>query len=546
MKTRIGLLAVIYSFNAQAATEQLVWGKSSQYTKSNASGLMQFHHVAAADNYQLKPVDPAEADTNKSDVRYQLYYKDIPIWGHELIVHKGKNKEEYMTGVSVAGIENEIKDTKTKLSAETVEQKIVAATADAIVFKNTEKVIYLDTKQKAHLAYETTLILNSPERFITSPHYIIDANSGKTLKQWDQLNRNKIGQGLGGNVLPLPYRAGIFQHGNFYPGIASLGKFDVLLKEGRCYLENANMRVINVNETELNRSSFPILSFVEMFTKLPTFSYPCDEKSKYVNKNDGNSAPANHSFSVINDTMYFASVTFDMYKNFYGVEKPIGDDLPLRAYTHIKNLDNAFAIPLIKIKGMTIIHQQIVIGDGDTLFTAPAQGTVAHELSHNFTNLNSQLKYVDESGGINEAFSDMASIAMQDYLRTFYPWYWDGVDWAIGREATFGTEPIRYMDDPEKDGRSIGHMNKYYTGIDVHESSGIFNKAFYLLAHKPDWNVRQAFQVMVDANQKYWTSGTHFEAAACGVIQAAIDRKYGKASVIDAFAEVGIVCPLKL
>ena len=192
-----------------------------------------------------------------------------------------------------------------------------------------------------------------------------------------------------------------------------------------------------------------------------------------------------------------------------------------------------------------IIHQQIVIGDGDIRLTAPAQGTLAHELSHNFTRLNSNLRYFGHSGGINEAFSDMASIALQDYLRKDYPWYWDGLDWTIGREATINGEPLRYMNEPSRDGESIDNANLYSEDLDVHHTSGIFNKAFYLLANKPDWSIRKAFQVMVDANIKYWTSGAHFESAACGVIQAAIDRKYEKQGVLEAFAEVGVICPLK-
>nr|WP_277619266.1 M4 family metallopeptidase [Legionella norrlandica] len=120
----------------------------------------------------------------------------------------------------------------------------------------------------------------------------------------------------------------------------------------------------------------------------------------------------------------------------------------------------------------------------------------------------------------------------------------DGKDWSIGREITVSGEPIRYMDDPVKDGRSIDHAESYYEELDVHLSSGIFNKAFYLLANKPDWSVRKAFQVMIDANIKYWTSGTSFDAAACGVIQAAIDRQYNKQDVISAFAEVGVNCPI--
>jgi pseudolysin len=284
---------------------------------------------------------------------------------------------------------------------------------------------------------------------------------------------------------------------------------------------------------------------VEYLKKPPTFSYPCNEKTKYINKNDGDTAPANYSFSSINDTMYFSDITLNMYKEYFGVDKPLGTDLPLRAYTHIKEFDNALAVPTVKIKGIYIIHQQIVIGDGDQVLSAPAQGTVAHELSHNFTRLNSNLIYEGQSGGVNESFSDMASIAMQDYLRKDYPWYWDGLDWTIGQEATIGATPLRYMSDPAKDGKSINNAKDYNEKLDVHSSSGVFNKAFYLLAHKPSWTIRQAFQIMVDANINYWTSGTHFDAAACGVIQAAKDRKYNYNEVIDVFAEVGVTCPIK-
>lgn len=97
---------------------------------------------------------------------------------------------------------------------------------------------------------------------------------------------------------------------------------------------------------------------------------------------------------------------------------------------------------------------------------------------------------------------------------------------------------------PTKDGHSIEHFDDYHDDLDVHLTSGIFNRAFYLLAHQPHWTVRKAFQVMVDANIKYWTSGTSFEAASCGVIQAAIDRQYNKQDVINAFKEVGVICPV--
>jgi Zn-dependent metalloprotease len=78
--------------------------------------------------------------------------------------------------------------------------------------------------------------------------------------------------------------------------------------------------------------------------------------------------------------------------------------------------------------------------------------------------------------------------------------------------------------------------------LDVHYSSGVYNKAFYLIATTPRWNTRKAFEVMVDANRLYWTSETTFNEAACGVQKAAGDHGYQVADVIAAFKKVGVVC----
>ncbi|CAM2871558.1 M4 family metallopeptidase [Legionella worsleiensis] len=551
MHIRIGLLLVISLFNAvaNAAQEHLIWGSApdvlSKYhmVVSNKSGLLRSIDSLKQGSYQLQKSDN-EPDFNLSHVRYQLLFKNIPVWGHELILHKKNNATAYLSGIDVSGIEHDLKTVTPKYSAEEIETKLLAAFTDKIMYKNTEQIIYLDHENKSHLAYHLAMYTNSMIHFVAAPNYIVDANTGNVLKQWDDLTHKKIGQGLGGNVFILPYRPGIFQHGTVEKDIPSLGAFDVTVKGGKCYVETPEIRVINVAQTDMDQNSFPVLSLMEFFKKPPTFSYPCNKKSHYVNSNDGDTAPVNFSFSPVNDTMYFAGVTLDMYKNYYGVAKPIGDDLPLRAYTHLKNFDNAFAVPSIKIKGLYLIHQQIVIGDGNKRLTAPAQGSLAHELSHNFTRIHSNLIYAGQSGGINESFSDMASIAMFDYLRKDYPWYWNGLDWSVGREATIGAQPMRYMDEPVKDGISIDNARDFNDELDVHQSSGVFNKAFYLLSQKPDWSVRKAFQVMIDANRNYWTSGTHFEAASCGVIQAAIDRHYNTLGVKEAFAAVGVVCPL--
>jgi len=43
-------------------------------------------------------------------------------------------------------------------------------------------------------------------------------------------------------------------------------------------------------------------------------------------------------------------------------------------------------------------------------------------------------------------------------------------------------DALRYLNDPRLDGGSLDYYPDYYSGVDVHYSSGISNLAFYLLA----------------------------------------------------------------
>jgi len=530
-----------------AASSNMVWEEVSHkfpQLMKNKNTLKHGVHKrmlkAKQNDYQLI----AKKSQNSDHTRYQIYYKGIPVWGYELVVHKKKDANDIVTGTQVKGIEKDLKSLNAAYSEQDIENKILTKVNKSAQFKAIEKIIYIDKAQKAHLAYHLSFYVKDNTPHVKAPNYIVDANNGEVLKQWNSARSERIGQGLGGSSLPLPYRSGLFQHGDALPGLPSLGKFDVTVKEDRCYVETPEIKVMNLGNAKLGYKAFPIAVEVEKEFNLDAFSYPCDNTSLYLNYADHISGPVNYSFSPVNDTMYFAGKTLEMYKKRYGVDKPIGDDLPLRAYTHLGEIDNAFAIPTIRYKGRLIAHQQIVIGNGKQFLTAPAQSIIGHELSHNFTDINSGLIYEGQSGGINEAFSDMAAIALLDYIRSEYPWYWDGEDWSIGRESVIGRQPIRYLDEPSRDGQSIDHAGQYREHIDVHFSSGVFNKAFYLLAHKPGWSIQKAFQVMVDANRNYWSPISYFDFASCGVIQAAIDNKFDKTAVIEAFEEVGVHCPM--
>ncbi|MGO4782039.1 M4 family metallopeptidase, partial [Lysobacter sp. 2RAB21] len=76
--------------------------------------------------------------------------------------------------------------------------------------------------------------------------------------------------------------------------------------------------------------------------------------------------------------------------------------------------------------------------------------------------------YSGQSGGINEAYSDIAGEAAEFYMNNTN-------DFLVGAQIFKGTGALRYMANPPQDGRSIGHARDYRAGMDVHYSSGVYN-----------------------------------------------------------------------
>ncbi|MEN9867106.1 MAG: hypothetical protein RL748_2696, partial [Pseudomonadota bacterium] len=219
----------------------------------------------------------------------------------------------------------------------------------------------------------------------------------------------------------------------------------------------------------------------------------------------------------------FGGVVFNMYQGWLGV-RPISQKLLMKIH-YKRSYENAFWD-----------GTAMYFGDGATTFyPLVSLDVAAHEVSHGFTEQNSGLIYSGMSGGMNEAFSDMAGEAAE-YFRS------GTNDWQVGREIFKAAGALRYMDNPPQDGRSIDNAANFTSAMDVHYSSGVYNKAFYLLATTAGWNTRKAFEIMADANRLYWTAGSTFNQGACGVQNAAANRGYTVADVTAAFAAVGVTC----
>jgi Zn-dependent metalloprotease len=102
-----------------------------------------------------------------------------------------------------------------------------------------------------------------------------------------------------------------------------------------------------------------------------------------------------------------------------------------------------------------------------------------HEMSHGVTENTAGLTYAGESGGLNEATSDIFGTMVEFYASNAN----DPGDYLIGEEFDLAKHlGFRRMDDPSSDGSSASCWSPTVGSLDVHYSSGVGNHFFYLLA----------------------------------------------------------------
>lgn len=118
---------------------------------------------------------------------------------------------------------------------------------------------------------------------------------------------------------------------------------------------------------------------------------------------------------------------------------------------------------------------------------AGALDVVAHELTHAVTDASSRLAYVNESGALNEAFSDIMGTSVEFFFQSAG----SGprtADYLMGEDLTPTTGPLqRSLPTPSEFGQPDHYWSRRYIGAfrdfdsgGVHVNSGIANHAFYL------------------------------------------------------------------
>ncbi|WP_329034061.1 M4 family metallopeptidase [Streptomyces sp. NBC_00178] len=254
------------------------------------------------------------------------------------------------------------------------------------------------------------------------------------------------------------------------------------------------------------------------------------------------------------DAAYGAQKTWDFYKDMFGRRGIRDDGVGATSRTHFGTSyanafwdDDCFCM---------------TYGDGaDDSRPLTELDVAGHEMTHGVTSNTAGLIYEGESGGLNEATSDIMGTGVEFYADNQA----DAGDYLIGEKLFGNGEPLRYMDRPSRDGSSPDYWFSGLEQVEVHSSSGPANHFFYLLAEGsgektingvtynsptadglpvPGIGRENALKLWYKALTERFTSTTGYAAARVQSLQAAADL-WGEGSatyttVADTWAAISV------
>ncbi|MBO4255854.1 M4 family metallopeptidase [Streptomyces griseorubiginosus] len=458
-------------------------------------------------------------------VRYDRTYRQLPVLGGDFVVHlapdgayRGANRATRKQ-ISLASITPSISAPK---AADIAANALRAVNLGETLKKLTASPqLVVDALHGApKLAWRTNVTAKDTLGNPVARTVITDAVSGRQIDAWDDIETaTGDGKSLYSGTVPLEttlsgstYQLKDPTRGNTYTG-------DAANKTDLCFL------------TSICVSRAPSTVFTD------------------ADNHWGTGATADRASAAV-DAQYGTNVTWDFYKNSFGRNGIAGDGKGSYNRVHYGNAyNNAFWDD-------SCFCMTYGDGDGTTFGPLVSLDVAGHEMTHGVTSKTAALTYSGESGGLNEATSDI--------LGTLVEWYAnnpsDPGDYLIGEKIVrsgFGREALRYMDKPSRDGASADYWSSSVGNLDVHYSSGVANHFAYLLAegsgpktvngvsyNSPTYNGSPVTgigraklgAIWYRALTVYMTSSTNYAGARTATLNAAKDLYGAGSTEYDAVA----------
>ncbi|MFH8768595.1 M4 family metallopeptidase [Streptomyces sp. NPDC017958] len=450
-------------------------------------------------------------------VRYERTYHQLPVLGGDFVVHLAPSgafrsaDRATRSRITLSSIVPEVSGPK---AADLAVNALRAVNlGDTLKNLKAKPELVVDALHGApKLAWRTNAVGQDSLGNPVARTVLTDARTGAQIDAWDSIETaTGDGKSLYGGTVPLETT----QSGSSYQ-----------LKDptrGNTYTGDAE------NKTDL-------CFFGICFSRAPATLFT-DADNHW-----GTGVNSDRSSAAV-DAQYGTNETWDYYKNVHGRSGIAGDGKGSYNRVHYgNNYNNAFWDD-------SCFCMTYGDGDGSTFGPLVALDVAGHEMSHGVTSKTAGLTYSGESGGLNEATSDI--------LGTMVEWYAnnpsDPGDYLIGEKIVksgFGKPALRFMDKPSKDGNSADYWSSSVGNLDVHYSSGVANHFAYLLAEgsgaktingvsydSPTYNGSTVTGIGRDKVGKIWyraltvymTSSTNYKGARTATLNAAKDL-YGAGS----------------
>ncbi|MEU2738473.1 M4 family metallopeptidase [Streptomyces sp. NPDC007095] len=437
--------------------------------------------------------------------RYERTYNGLPVLGGDLVVHESKaGKTEGVTkavktAIKVASLKPQVTTAKAEKQALTAAK--AAGSEKTTADRAPRKVIWAATG-KPTLAYETVIGGLQDDGTPNELHVITDAATGKKLYEYQGI---ETGTGK-----------------TLYSGTVSLNT----TLSGSTYQLTDGTRG---GHKTYNKSHTTSSSAGTLFT---------DADDTW---GTGAASSSTTDQTAAADAAYGAQETWDFYKNTFGRSGIKNNGVG--AYSRV-HYGNAYVNAFWDDSCFCMTYGD---GSGNT-HPLTSLDVAGHEMSHGVTSNTAGLNYSGESGGLNEATSDIFGTGVEFYAGNSS----DVGDYLIGEKININGDgtPLRYMDKPSKDGGSADYWSSSVGNLDVHYSSGVANHFFYLLSegsgaktingvsyNSPTYNGTavtgigrdKALQIWYKALTTYFTSTTNYKSARTGTLSAA-SALYGSTS----------------
>ncbi|WP_330287670.1 M4 family metallopeptidase [Streptomyces sp. NBC_00576] len=437
--------------------------------------------------------------------RYERTYAGLPVLGGDLVVHEnaaGVTKgvtRAHNAAIKVTDLTPEVTPAAVEKQAVTLAKKAGSAKSEAAGAPR--KVIWAASGTPT-LAYETVVGGLQEDGTPNELHVITDAATGKKLYEYQGI---ETGTGK-----------------SLYSGTVSL----TTTLSGSTYQLTDGTRG---GHKTYNKAHATSSSAGTLFT----------DADDTWGTGAASSSTADQTAAV--DAAYGAQKTWDFYKDTFGRSGIKNNGVA--AYSRV-HYGNAYVNAFWDDSCFCMTYGD---GDGNT-HPLTSLDVAGHEMTHGVTSNTAGLNYSGESGGLNEATSDIFGTAVEFYAANSS----DVGDYLIGEEIDINGDgsPLRYMDKPSKDGGSKDSWSSTLGNLDVHYSSGPANHFFYLLSegsgaktingvsyNSPTSNSTtitgigraKAVQIWYKALTTYMTSTTNYKGARTATLSAA-SALYGASS----------------